>query len=116
MKKDNLKLCGYSTDDVYRLSMFDDSYEDSMMIKGMKTKKDGTLASTAKVLDDEAIDEVISICKQKIEEALKDILMAKFTINPKVIDNVNVGCEYCNFKDICYVKEDDKVYLESEVE
>lgn len=116
MKKDNLKLCGYSTDDVYRLSMFDDSYEDSMMIKGMKTKKDGALISTAKVLDDDAIDEVISICKQKIEDALKDILMAKFTINPKVIDNVNVGCEYCNFKDICYVKEDDKVYLESEVE
>ena len=116
-KKDNLKLQGYSTSDLTRLSMFDDSYENSMMIKGLKTKIDGELASTSKVLDDVEIDEIIDLCESKIKEAVNDILNANFSINPKIIKDENVGCKYCHFKDICFHKEKDNVYLEeSEVE
>jgi len=116
-KKDNLKLQGYSTNDLTRLSMFDDSYENSMMIKGLKTKIDGQLSSTSKVLDDLEIDEIINLCESKIKEAVNDILNANFLINPKIIKDENVGCKYCHFKDICYHKEKDNVYLEeSEVE
>ena len=66
---------------------------------------------------DEAKEKVENVLNEKISKEIK-VIYGEYesTINPKVIDNVNVGCEYCNFKDICYVKEDDKVYLESEVE
>lgn len=116
-KKDNLKLQGYTTDDLNRLSMFDASYENSVMIKGIKTKVDGELTASAKVLSDIEINEIINLCEEKINEAVKDILNGDFSINPKVIKDENIGCKYCHFKDICYYKEKDKVYLEeSEVE
>ena len=115
-KKDNLKLQGFSTSDLGRLSMFDDSYENSIMIKGIKTKLDGNLASTAKVLNDLEIEEIINLCEEKIKDAINDILEGEFTINPKIIKDKNEGCKYCKFKDLCYYKEKDKVYLESEVE
>ena len=111
-KKDNLKLQGYSTNDLTRLSVFDDSYEDSIMIKGIKTKIDGTLASTAKVLDDLVIDKIINLAENKIKEAVSDILDGEFSINPKVIKDDYVGCSFCQFKDICYHKEKDNMYLE----
>lgn len=115
-KKDNLKLQGYSTDDLTRLAMLDDSFEDSMMIKGVKTKVDGSLASTAKVLSDEEISEIIKVCEEKIKEAVNSILDTDFSINPKVIKDDYVGCSFCQFKDICYHNEKDNVYLELEVE
>ena len=34
-------------------------------------------------------------------------------INPKKIDNKNIGCEYCEFRDVCFRKENDIVILES---
>lgn len=116
-KKDNLKLQGYSTSDVVRLSMFDDSYEDSKMIKGIKTKIDGELSATSKVLSDSEINDIINLCEEKIKDAIKNILNGNFDINPKIIKDDNIGCKYCHFKDICYHKEKDNVYLEeSEVE
>lgn len=115
-KKENLKLQGFSTSDINRLAMFDDSYENSMMIKGMKTKLDGNLVSNAKVLSDSEIDEIINLCEEKIKLAISDILEGKFTINPKIIKDKNVGCQYCKYRDLCYHKEKDNLYLESEVE
>ena len=38
----------------------------------------------------------------------------QFTINPKIIDDKKVGCEYCSFKDLCYLKQEDFVYLKSD--
>ena len=35
----------------------------------------------------------------------------EFTINPKVIDNIEEGCEYCKFKDICNMTSKDKVII-----
>ena len=49
----------------------------------------------------------------KINEAIKAIENAEFSINPKVIDNKNIGCEFCKFKDICYKKEEDMNNLKS---
>ena len=40
----------------------------------------------------------------------------EFDINPKKIKNKNIGCEYCSFKDICYVNNSNIVELESEDE
>lgn len=111
-KRDNLKLAGYSTNDLSRLSIFDSSYENSQMIKSIVIKQDGTLGSRSKCLSDDEIDSIINLVDDKVHMAMNDILNAKFDINPKVINDENVGCMYCNYRDICYLKDKNLVYLE----
>ena len=36
---------------------------------------------------------------------------ANFMINPKRIGNDNVGCQYCHYRDICFMSEKDIVDL-----
>lgn len=113
LKEDNLKLMGYSTDDISLLEWFDESYANSKLIKGMKTKVDGNFSATAKVLNDCEINKLIDLTENNVDAAIDNILDAKFDINPKKIGYLNdVGCQYCKFKDICYKKESDYVILE----
>lgn len=106
------RLEGYSNDNIEILERFDSEYENSQTIKGMKMSSKG-FYSYAKVLNDKQIDAMASLIDQKIDDAIKMIKNAEFNINPKVIDNVNIGCEYCKFKDICFKKEEDLVNLKS---
>ena len=112
-KLDNMKLVGYSTSDIERLSIFDSTYEDSEMIRSMKLNKDGSFSHYAKVLSDEEIDEILKLTKEKINEAIELILKGDFAINPKIVNRENVSCEYCKYQDICYLSEKNKVYLRS---
>ena len=109
-KKDNLKLIGYSTTDEGMLSRFDPTYENSEFIKSMKITSKGFYAY-AKVIEDVKINALINLVDEKINSAIEDILSAKFDINPKRIGMENVGCAFCKYKDICYVKEEDIVNL-----
>ena len=112
MIQDNLKLQGYSTTDIERLSYFDKTYENSELIKGMKLKKDGSFSSYSKVLDDKEFDSILDYTEAKINEAIDSILEGDFSIDPKVIDNKNVSCTYCKFKDLCFKTNNDLVYLD----
>lgn len=109
LKKENLKLQGYSNSDISILSEFDQSYEQSKVIKGMRTTSTGL--GTKKVLDDEKIDALSHLAEEKIKEAMKGIIHAHFSINPKRIGNNNVGCKYCHYKDICFMNEKNIVDL-----
>ena len=113
-KKNNLKLSGYSTNNQHYLSIFDSSYEDSNMISGVKIKKDGELASSAHALSEEEIDSIVNIVDKNIKEAVDEILNGKFDINPKIIDGKNESCTFCKYKDICYLRESNKVYINTE--
>ena len=44
---------------------------------------------------------------------IKSIKECSFEINPKKLGNTLVGCEYCGFKDICYMNNDNIVDLVS---
>ena len=110
-KIDNLKLVGYSTSDMERLACFDETFENSEMIYGMKLKKDGSFSSSAKVLTDDEVDEILRLTMEKINMAMDEILSGNFIINPKILNGKNVSCEYCTFKDLCYHTEKDNVYL-----
>ena len=44
--------------------------------------------------------------KSKIIEASEKVYNAEFNINPKQLKGKNIGCEYCKYKDICYMKHD----------
>ena len=111
IKKERLKLQGYSTDNLDVLSRFDPTYEKSEVIKSMKYTEKG-FYHYAKVLNDEDVYNIIRYTKKEIEEKTEQILKADFEINPKIYDGKNISCEHCSFNDICYTVEKDKKYLD----
>ena len=108
-----MKLQGFSTNDLSRLSIFDSTYEDSEMIRGMKLTREGEIIKSANTLTDEEINEILKLTNSKIIEAANNILESNFSINPKILNNKNVSCEYCTYKDICYHTEKDNIYLDT---
>ena len=105
------RLIGYSNSDRDILSVMDNNYENSKIIKGMKTLKDGSFSSYTKVLSNSDIEKIKDITKDKIETVIDNIKNNKFDINPKVSGDYNIGCEYCKFRDICFVNNKDKVEI-----
>lgn len=113
-KEKSLKLIGYSNLDKDVLKEFDSNYMDSSVIEGIKTNNDGSFNSNSmkKMLTDEQIDKIISITQDKINETIDNVLDSKFDINPKY-DNGNIGCEFCKYKDLCFMKEYDFKKIEA---
>ena len=105
LKEDNLKLSGYTNKDINLVSLFDNTYLDSKVIKGFRIGTKGILSK--KVLDDFEIDSLIKLTDNKINDAIENILEANFNINPKRVGKDNIGCKYCSYKDICFVREKD---------
>ena len=110
LKEDNLKLVGYSNSNTNILSEFDTTYDDSRMIKSLKTSSKGFYAYS-KVIDNENIDKIVDIIENKIKENAKDIEEGNFNINPKKQKDDLIGCKFCKFNDICFRKEEDIVRI-----
>lgn len=106
-----LKLQGYSNSDEDILSKVDSSYKNSNIIKSMKVGNNG-FYKYSKVLTDDNFDYLSSLVDKKIKETSNKILDAEFDINPKMIKGKDKSCNYCNFKDICYMRNEDIVNLE----
>lgn len=109
--KNDYRLEGYSNSDPEILSIQDSNYENSKIIKGMKTNKDGSFSRYAKVLSNDDFDKIIDKTKEEINKAFENIKNNKYDINPKVIDNKNIACEFCKFKDICFKTKEDEVKI-----
>lgn len=104
-KKSALKLQGYSNSNTRFLKEVDIHYEDSALIKSLKMSK-GNFYAYSKVLTDNQIDKLIEIVEEKIKEAAENILKGNFAINPKEINGNNLGCKFCTYKDICFIKNE----------
>lgn len=102
------RLEGYSNDDISILEKFDKTYENSKMIKSLKMSSKG-FYQYSKVLTSKEINNIINLVDKNIENAIDVILSRDFAINPKRIDNKNIGCEFCKFREICFYKEEDLV-------
>ncbi len=113
VRKKNLRLTGFSTSNMDKLKQFDPNYEDSDLIKGLKVGQNGFYA-TAKVLNAEELETLDKVVEEQIASGVQNILSGNFEINPKVIGKKEVGCESCPYFDLCYKKEEDKVYLEEQ--
>ena len=61
---------------------------------------------------EEQINKIIDITEQKILEVKDNIQAGHFQINPKKIGKNNLGCEYCQYKDICFMRPEDIINLE----
>ena len=108
----NLKLVGYTTDDKIILSYLDEDYETDSFVKGLSVKKDGELSSRSKVLSDSELEDIMNSINKALEKSLKIIDNNAFDIAPKIINNKNVSCEFCPFKEVCFVSASDYIYLE----
>lgn len=108
------RLIGYSNCDRNVLSVMDNNYENSKIIKGLKTLKDGSFSNYSKVLSNDDIEKIKNITKEQILSVINNIRNNNFDINPKVLGDRNIGCEYCKFRDICFVKSSDRVTIYEE--
>lgn len=110
-KEENLKLQGYSIDDENLIYEFDKTYKDSSVIKSMKISSEGFSRYT-KILNEDMMEKLSDLVENKINDASNGIINADFKINPKKIGFKNVSCNFCKYKDICFVKEKDIEILE----
>lgn len=104
--KNNLKLKGYTINNENIINEIDDTYQNSEIISSMKTTQKGFYVH-AKILDEKGMDKLVEITENNINNIIENVLNANFKITPKRIDNKNISCEFCPFKDICFTKEDD---------
>jgi hypothetical protein len=109
--ENNLKLAGYSLGDENYLKDFDDTYQNSEYIKGLKLTSNG-FSKTSKLLSHTNFVQLEILTKNKIKECIKEIKNAKFDITPKISGTNNISCQYCPYKSICFVSEKDKMYVE----
>ena len=105
--KNTMKLEGFTTDRLSRLYEIDHEYQDNSFIRTISTKADGELSSRAKVLSDDTITELLKIVEENINKVISSIKRSDYEINPKKLGKDNVSCEYCTFKDICYMTNND---------
>ena len=111
MKQENLKLQGYSNSNESILKIFDNTYTDSKLIKGMKVSSKGFYAYS-KVFDQAMLNSILNIVENNIDEARDKILNREFYINPKKIGVKNLmGCENCTYKELCFMTEDNIINL-----
>lgn len=110
--KDNLYLQGYSTTDTSILARFDSTYEKSEYIKSLSYDSEKGFGTYAKTIDNNTLYNLITYTKNHISQKTDSILSGDFSINPKVYAGKNIACEFCGYQDLCYMKDQDQVYLD----
>lgn len=103
-KKKKLKLEGITFDNIDLISKFDDTYEKSNVIKSLSVTKDGTLRKLKNILSEDERKELTSLMEALIMKCIDDVSDAKFDIHPIKIEKHADGCQYCDYKDICFRK------------
>ena len=109
-KEENLRLQGYSLYDEELLNEFDSTYENSRVVKSLSKTSNG-FSSYSKLLTKDQMNKLEELVDKKIDNARDMILDADFEIDPKVMKFKNISCEYCKFKDICYMNQNNIKYL-----
>ena len=115
-KIDNLKLNGYSNENKKIIEKFDNTYENSKLIKGLKITKTGNFDSKSKIITNDQIKELITKTDQIIDKTINEIEQTNFDINPKIINGINKSCEYCKYKDLCFKTPKNNIYIKIEKE
>ena len=107
----NFKLFGFTNKDDEIMNHIDNFLDTSNYIRSLKRNKNGEMSKNSKVISNDEMEDLANTVEAVMINVYENIRKGNFNINPKVISNVNIGCEYCNFKDVCFVKEEDKVEI-----
>ncbi len=108
----SFRLEGYSLSDHKYLAFLNSNYKLNNYIQTLKINKDGSFSKTSKTLSLEDENKITDLVEKLILNAYEDIKKANFKINPKKIDKKDYSCQFCSFKDICFVEYKDYVNLE----
>ena len=113
IKKDNLKLIGYTISSQDKINEFDQTYKNSDFIKGMGITSKG-FNHYAKVLNQNDFKCLSKLAENLMINASKNILNGNYPINPKILDKTNLSCTYCKYKSICFVNNGNYIYVEKD--
>ena len=91
--------------------MIDNNLMTNSFISGLRVKADETFYSTSKTLSISDLDKLLDITSNNIADVIKSIKLCDFEINPKRLGKNNVSCNYCPYKDICFMTNNDIVNL-----
>ncbi len=105
-------LQGYSTDNISSLARFDSTYEKSTLIKSMAYNEEKGFNHNSKIITDNILYNLVKYTKDHIDSKADAIINAEFNIDPKVYDKKNISCQFCSFKDICYMQDNNLTYLD----
>lgn len=75
-----------------------------------KYNNDGSLSKKSGNLEISQLTEIEEAISKNIDEAIRIKKSGKFLINPIEV----VGCKYCEFKDLCFLKKEQEVEVESD--
>ena len=107
-KEKKLKLSGITINDINLISQFDDSYENSEVIKSLKiVKKTGEFGKSKRIMSKDERNELLNIVTNIINKTINNVCDGKFDIKPIIIEKYADGCQYCEYKDVCYRKYKD---------
>ena len=101
-----LKLQGKTLADIDAISAFDSTIADgkSSFIASVKLKKDMTFGGNSAVISEEKFDEYKSTVETYYLDMAARLRNNDFVISPLFISKNDNACQYCPFKDICYVR------------
>lgn len=114
LRYENAKWDGISINRVDILKEADEGLEDGSFIAGVRLKKDGDFYQSNKILTEDTLEKLLQIVEKNIHTAMEAISKADFKINPKrfLSDNGEIsGCQFCEYRDICYRSPRDIVTL-----
>lgn len=105
------RLEGLTTKNKDVLVHMDKYYDIDSYIKGIKVKNDGEFYNYSKVYTDKEFDILLSYIDDNIKKIINSIEECDFKIDPKRYITAKpsdiVGCEFCPFKEVCYVNAKD---------
>ena len=113
---DYLKLHGRTINDLNIVSQIDGTIADgvSSFIASIKLNKSNELDTKYGVISKEKMEEYSLIVKDQYLKMDKNIRNNNFDIHPIFFDNNEHACQYCPYKDICYVKPYQKNVIKEE--
>ena len=111
-REKSFRLQGFTISDPALILMLDPFYNKSDYIQSMMTTKNGNFGRFAKLLSEEQEEDLIELVDVFIHKTRDGIMEAQFDIAPKRIEGNDVSCTFCKYKDICFKKYEDYVFLE----
>ena len=111
-REKSFRLQGFTLLDPALILKLDPFYNKSDYIQSMMTTKNGSFGRFAKLLSEEQENDLIQLVDVFIHQTRDGIMKAQFDIAPKRIKGNDVSCTFCKYKDICFKKYEDYVFLE----
>ena len=111
-REKSFRLQGFTILDPALILKLDPFYNKSDYIQSMMTTKNGDFGRFAKLLSEEQEEDLIQLVDVFIHQTRDGIMKAQFDIAPKRIKGNDVSCTFCKYKDICFKKYEDYVFLE----